>query len=347
VAETSSTIEVILPERRRPGRAEYTDRHLIQLLRYRAEPYHFPDLGDDAPGRETGPVGQDVTLYDTISLIDGAGQAGYPEHDSRDGPDLANQVCYVAGTLIATTRGIVPVEDLIAGGDTVLTHSRKRAVTWTRQFNLSLAGRTHPEWAAPVCFRRDSIASGVPGRDLFISPSHRLWVDGRLTPAWRLIDNRSVVQDLEQTSVAYVHVLFAPAPERTAPLWHKVPGSEDCGENGSAVPAVEPECGVRLIIDGKAATPMESGKHRQVFIVPPGRQVVQMTSSSKASVVRIEIVGQDRYDVIPADHPGLQAGWGPCEDRDGVMFRPLLGIADLPLHNSAAYAKVIVYLKDS
>jgi hypothetical protein len=52
-----------------------------------------------------------------------------PEQESRvnwDGPFLANQTCYVAGVLIASAKGAVPVESLTAG-DVVLTHSGDRS----------------------------------------------------------------------------------------------------------------------------------------------------------------------------------------------------------------------------
>jgi Hint domain len=336
----SPTAEGLIRNRRRPGRSAYTNLHLIELLRQQNR--FVRSLAEREAETERWDKRRiaraEAAANDTISVMDGGSQAGHPGQGSGhawDRPVLANQVCYVAGERVVSSHGVVPVECLTAG-DLVMTRFGEKRVTWVRRFDLAPASGPHPERSAPVRLRRDAIAAGRPAKDLLVSPSHRLWADGRLVPAWCLVDGDRVVQDLARASVSYCHVLFGPAPQRVAPVFHTVAGS--------ATPAMT-EPVVRLVIDGKAVDPVERDGARLVFIVPQGCRAVQIASAGDAAVVQIDAITDDSHDVIPADHPGLSPGWDVCE-RDGhAMWRRVSGLGEVPIGLAAEHTTVVVTLR--
>jgi Hint domain len=349
VRKPSSTIDSVVEDRRRPGRSEYTNPYLLPLLRQQND--FVCSLGGQGDQSEAWDNGSATVKYaipgDTISAIDGASQTGHPQQESQacgDGPNLTNEVCYVAGEQVASGNGIVPVEHLTAG-DVVLTHLGRKTVTWVRRFDATPAAAEHPEWSAPVCLRRNAIGPGLPGKDLLVSPSHRLWVEGRLLPAWRLVDGVNVVQDLGRVSVTYCRVLFAPTSQRTAPFWRTLARRTDRHDSALASPDTGPDRGVQLLVDGRPVDPLACDDRRLVFFVPSGHRRVQLVSAGGAAIVQIETITPDSHEIIPADHPSLNQGWGPCEHDADVMWRRVLGVADVPLSRSAGNAKVVVYLK--
>lgn len=122
---------------------------------------------------------------------------------------LDQQPCYAAGTRILTEHGEVPVEQL-AEGDQVVIFSgdttELRRVKWVGNRYLNLRQHPQPNLAAPIRIRRDAFDTGMPARDLLLSPDHALFVDGKLIPAKYLVNGMTVVQELDAPSVHYYHV---------------------------------------------------------------------------------------------------------------------------------------------
>ncbi len=118
--------------------------------------------------------------------------------------------CFVAGTMIRTGRGDVPVEKLRIG-DMVLTRDDKlQPIRWIGQRTLPAEGRM-----APVRILRGTFGDH---RTLMVSPLHRVLVRNVhadllfgssevLIAARDLIDGRNVRQ-IEGGLVHYVHLLF-------------------------------------------------------------------------------------------------------------------------------------------
>lgn len=118
--------------------------------------------------------------------------------------------CIVAGTGIATARGICPVECL-APGDRVVTADRGlQPLRWVGRRRVPGIGPF-----APVRFAAGTIGNGAP---VAVSPPHRVLVRGWraqlcfgaeavLVEARRLVNGRTVVARPEP-QVTYVHLLF-------------------------------------------------------------------------------------------------------------------------------------------
>ena len=293
----------------------------------------------------------------TISLIDGASQVSSPERLS--GPELASwtlwagsfladQACYVSGVLVATTKGAVQAERLTAG-DVVFTPLGSRTVKFNAQWSPV---ELHAEQTAPVCLCREAIAPNLPATDLLVAPWHCLWVENRLVPATLLI-NFLTVRHNPVEAVVYSQVQFkqrtheqlAVGSDRVAPIWRTLANrAKRLGYIRTSVNE-RPNRDVRLVINGKSAGPIEVSGDAWKFILPPGHKVAQLTSPGNAAVVEVATITQNTYEVISADHPSLTQGWGACESDDQVMWRCVLGVAQLPISHIVDSGVVIVFLK--
>lgn len=124
--------------------------------------------------------------------------------------NVATIPCFVAGTLIRTPDGEVPVEELAAGDLVMTCDDGPCPVRW--------AGRRHV--AAQGGFAPIHIRAGTFGnhRDLFVSPQHRVLVRDRLAEllfgecevliaARDLVDGHAVTRQ-DGGTVTYVHLMF-------------------------------------------------------------------------------------------------------------------------------------------
>jgi hypothetical protein len=126
----------------------------------------------------------------------------------------APTVCYLKGTKVLTDGGYVAVEDLSVG-DKVITHgnivdnlnvdkydkSKTKSVLWTGNFKPSELN----EYSLPICVKAGAISENVPFEDLYVSPGHRIVVDGKLVLATELINGSTVFQVDSLDSVEYYH----------------------------------------------------------------------------------------------------------------------------------------------
>ena len=117
--------------------------------------------------------------------------------------------CFAAGTRILTPRGEIAVEDL-REGDLVTTFSGRgpvhKPITWIGQMRESLERHPNPEKAAPVRIRAGAVAENIPHRDLLVSPDHAICLDGVLIPAKELVNDATIVQELDFGEVHYFHI---------------------------------------------------------------------------------------------------------------------------------------------
>ncbi len=116
--------------------------------------------------------------------------------------------CFLAGTLIATPAGEVPVESLRAG-DLVLTGAGRdvpQALLWVGRTRTRIAGHPAPSRVAPVLIRQGALGAGRPARDLRVSPEHALLLDGLLVPAAHLLNGMTIIQETWRPAASYWHL---------------------------------------------------------------------------------------------------------------------------------------------
>ncbi|TXN79061.1 Hint domain-containing protein [Methylobacterium sp. WL8] len=124
----------------------------------------------------------------------------------------AAPVCFTTGTLIRTSRGDVAVEDLVVGDRAVTASGALRPITWIGQRDLDGAGNVLPHDQQPIRVRVGAFGSGLPARDLRLSPGHPVLVGaaedqlgGALVPIMCLINGTTIARE-PATSVTYWHV---------------------------------------------------------------------------------------------------------------------------------------------
>ncbi|NDW53774.1 Hint domain-containing protein [Aliiroseovarius sp. PrR006] len=89
-------------------------------------------------------------------------------------------VCFCNGTLIRTSSGFVAVESL-ANGDRVALESGKTAtIKWIGSRTFSLVDLMLTPSARPVCIPAGALGNGTPTTDLWVSPQHRVLIQGYL-----------------------------------------------------------------------------------------------------------------------------------------------------------------------
>ena len=214
-----------------PGQTDFTNGQFVDI-------YAYPDTTqppvplysslnpqhDQFQGRASSESHQIFTQPDRI-ILDVNGFPTLP--DFRYGPGLnpprAGQLdfdafpatppavpCFVAGTLIDTPTGPLPIE-VLRPGDLVTTLDHgPLPLRWT-------ASRTVPGTGdfAPVLIHEGALGNH---RDLRVSPQHRMQIDDWRATLWfgqpqvlvaaiHLINDRDILR-APQASVTYVHMLF-------------------------------------------------------------------------------------------------------------------------------------------
>jgi hypothetical protein len=128
--------------------------------------------------------------------------------DSMPGGATVLQVaCYCAGTRIRTPSGERPIEALRIG-DRVTTPKGSAPIKWIGRRSYTAAQVAANAQLRPVRIRASALATGVPRRDLLVSPSHAVLVDGFLIPAAALVNGASILREPSR-DVAYLHIELA------------------------------------------------------------------------------------------------------------------------------------------
>jgi hypothetical protein len=114
--------------------------------------------------------------------------------------------CYCPGTLILTPDGEVPVEQLKIGDGVITLFGKARPIEWIGRRSYSghfVLGRDD---ILPVCVKAGALESGIPRRDLWVSPNHALYLGGVLIEAKDLVNGASVYQAEAVEAVEYFHL---------------------------------------------------------------------------------------------------------------------------------------------
>jgi hypothetical protein len=118
----------------------------------------------------------------------------------------AGPLCFCAGTRILTQRGEVAVEALRVGDPVVaLVHGGLLPVRWIGQRRVRPLHYRNPDHAHPVRVQAGAFGPNMPHRDLWLTPGHRVLVDGHLVRIDTLLNDATIAQ-VEQDEVWVWHV---------------------------------------------------------------------------------------------------------------------------------------------
>lgn len=117
--------------------------------------------------------------------------------------------CFLRGTRILTSKGEEPVEK-IAADDLVFTRSSGfRPIRWVGRRRLKKASNSKwPKDFMPVRVARHALDEKTPHADLYLSPSHALFLEGVLIPAIHLVNGKSIAQTAPESmaEIEYFHI---------------------------------------------------------------------------------------------------------------------------------------------
>ncbi len=148
------------------------------------------------------------TVHSTTLAISGAVN-NFKATDTSAGIVITDTPCYASGTRILTATGEKLAEDL-AVGDTVITVREggpaMRKIIWTGRRSIDITRHPRPELAWPIRIQAGAFSTGIPARDLRLSPHHAVYADGCLFEAQSLVNGITIVQEQHTRHVTYHHI---------------------------------------------------------------------------------------------------------------------------------------------
>ena len=148
------------------------------------------NIGDFADGDETGNdhdtldltgAGPFHIIYDPLNAENGTVNFLDPtDHHvvgSMTFKNIENVIpCFTPGTLIATPRGEVAVENLRLGDKIITRDNGMQEIRWIGRRDLSWTDLAAAPHLKPILVSQGSLGQGLPERDMMVSPNHRLLV---------------------------------------------------------------------------------------------------------------------------------------------------------------------------
>ena len=128
-----------------------------------------------------------------------------------------NAPCFLRGTMILTTDGEVAVEDLTKNHK-VITYGDINNEAETITHNPSVANVQEVikfktwdmnEFSRPICFKKDSMTTNCPSRDLYLSPQHSVALVWKtIVQAMTLVNGDTIAYDMSCDSAEYYHIVL-------------------------------------------------------------------------------------------------------------------------------------------
>lgn len=123
-------------------------------------------------------------------------------------------LCFLKKTKILTENGYTNVENLKVG-DNIITKGSilnndgvilnesdvLKPIKWISNFYASRYDTSD----LPICFKVGSLGKNLPLTDLFVSPGHRIIIDGNMHIAKDLVNSETIVQEEVEGAIEYFH----------------------------------------------------------------------------------------------------------------------------------------------
>ncbi|BAT19995.1 Hint domain-containing protein [Asaia bogorensis] len=119
--------------------------------------------------------------------------------------------CFLRGTLITTSLGDIPVEE-IKEGDLVTTYDSMgrltgaRRVIWTHVSHVEVPIFDVKSASYPVRIMRSAFSKGCPVRDMWVTDEHCFVFKGRLVPIRMLVNHTTIAYDKRLSCYDYFHI---------------------------------------------------------------------------------------------------------------------------------------------
>jgi hypothetical protein len=118
--------------------------------------------------------------------------------------------CFLRGTRIRTQNGDVPVETLTVGDLVQTLDGTLKPIKWIGRQIIERSSSRAWRDMAPVRVARSALGHLVPENDLYLSPTHALYIDGLLVPVKTLINGRTITQaSVDGDAIEYFHIQLA------------------------------------------------------------------------------------------------------------------------------------------
>ncbi|GAA6161599.1 hypothetical protein NBRC116589_37730 [Ruegeria sp. HU-ET01832] len=125
--------------------------------------------------------------------------------------------CFVKGTLIETETGRCLVEDLSVGDKVRVSSGDLLPIEWIGEKTISVEELNRAPRLRPVCIKKGAIGKGLPDQDLYVSPQHRIVLEGWraeflfgepkvFVAAIHLVNDKTIRQVNASESVTYFHI---------------------------------------------------------------------------------------------------------------------------------------------
>lgn len=137
-----------------------------------------------------------------------AGLSGSLGTEAQSSLMVENLACFARGTLILTSRGEVPVEDICAADLVATKFGGLRPVLWIGR--QSFEGRLALPAMHPVRFKAGSLGGDRPSCDLLVSPGHAILVGDVLVHAEALVNGLTITQERIAGLIEYFHLDLGP-----------------------------------------------------------------------------------------------------------------------------------------
>jgi len=134
-------------------------------------------------------------------------------------PETSRVICFTPGTLIATPRGQIPIEQLREGDAVVTKDNGAQEIQWIGSRRMTGARLFALPKLRPIRIRSGALGPDWPRQELVVSPEHRVLVRGQvaqalfntpevLVSARQLENGGSVVSDYRLREVTYMHLML-------------------------------------------------------------------------------------------------------------------------------------------
>jgi len=120
---------------------------------------------------------------------------------SNDGVGGGGVHCFLKGTLIKTTAGECPIEELSAGDPVETASGQAKPIKWIWRSHLDKpAGRQGDSAHTLVKISRGALDGHLPNQDLYLTDSHCLFINDLLVRAGDLINGVSIAKQLPNSA---------------------------------------------------------------------------------------------------------------------------------------------------